>query len=113
VKLPDLKKLFKKKEEEEISPELTKPVQENLPSDLEQFKVEKAEPTFTPQPVTRSSIEERYSGDVPQRMSEPAPITRTPIAETPEKPVGDRIDMILQKLETIDTRLKLIEERMK
>jgi hypothetical protein len=58
--------------------------------------------------MQRQTVEERYAPLPPQRpapVEEPDPIERTVS--------GDRIDMILQKLETIDTRLKLIEEKMR
>ena len=85
--------MFKKKEA--VVEPVAEEVSRELPKDLERFRVQ------------RQTVEERYA-PLPQRQmprEEPAPVERTVS--------GDRIDMILQKLETIDTRLKLIEERMR
>ena len=107
MKLPDLKKLFAKKEEPAETPMPTK----SLPDDLEKFRMERTEPKPIGATVTPTAAEERY-GTIPERQPlAPEPVTPKP---TPAPATsGDRIDMILQKLETIDTRLKLIEERMK
>ncbi len=105
VKLPDLKKLFAKKEEPMETPMPSKP----LPDDLEKFRMERTEPKPIGATVTPTFAEERY-GTIPEKtpvlVAEPTPTPAPAVS-------GDRIDMILQKLETIDTRLKLIEERMK
>ncbi|MBR9682698.1 MAG: hypothetical protein GOV02_03400, partial [Candidatus Aenigmarchaeota archaeon] len=113
MKLPDLKKMFAKKEVEE-TPMMEPVVDKPLPEDLEKFRMERTEP----KPLgaqTPSLAEERY-GNIPERQA-PTPVGVPAVAATPEPtpaPVtGDRIDMILQKLETIDTRLKLLEEKMK
>jgi hypothetical protein len=79
-----LKRFRKKEEEEDIFPqEVTTP----LPEDLEKF-----------------------------RMSGPEPIPQRPIDLVGETERGienkDRLDLILQKLETIDVRLKLLEEKL-
>lgn len=106
VKLPDFKKLFAKKEEPVETSEISMP-SKPLPSDLEKFRMERTDPT----PLgasTPTAAEERY-GTIPERQP-PTPVTEP--APTPAA-TGDRIDLILQKLETVDTRLKLIEEKMK
>ena len=93
MKFPDILGIFKKKEA------VVEPVAENatapLPKDLEKFRMQ------------RQTVEERYA-PLPER-----PMPREEPAPAEKYASGDRIDMILQKLETIDTRLKLIEERMR
>ncbi len=77
----------KKKNEGEFPEEVTSP----LPEDLERFR-------------TREPI-------VPPRENYPRP---TDFFGEPEKKTEnqDKIDLVLQKLETIDVRLKLLEEKL-
>jgi hypothetical protein len=77
----------KKKKEEEFPEEVTAP----LPEDLERFRVRESEP-------------------IP-RESYPRPMD---LVGTTEKEIEsqDKMDLILQKLETIDVRLKLLEEKL-
>jgi hypothetical protein len=79
----------KKKGEGEFHEEVTSP----LPEDLERFR------TREPEPV------------IPPRESYQRP---TDFFGEPEKKTEnqDKIDLILQKLETIDVRLKLLEEKL-
>ncbi|NIO44847.1 MAG: hypothetical protein GTN36_04840 [Candidatus Aenigmarchaeota archaeon] len=84
-----LKKRKKKNEEESFPEEVTTP----LPDDLERFKVRESEPLPT--------VRETY----------PRPLGL--VGETERKiEADDKMDLILQKLETIDVRLKLLEEKL-
>ena len=76
----------KKKDEVRIPADIPMEVPTSLPSDLEMFK---------PQPDTPRTDFYDKSLEIPK-------------ADNIEK-----IDMVLEKLETIDTRLKLIEEKIK
>ncbi|MCD6477221.1 MAG: hypothetical protein J7K26_03655 [Candidatus Aenigmarchaeota archaeon] len=100
------KKLIPKKKEiiEEPFPE---PIKEtSLPPELEQFK--------TTPPLSEPKHEEPFS--LEQKIDiEPYP--KPPTIEEPKKPIEekpsiDKIELILTKLDTIDTRLKLIEEKI-
>jgi len=75
---------FKRKKEEVRIPE---DIPTSLPEDLERFKV-------TPHEVPRTEFYDK-------------PLS-VPRAED-----GDKVELILQKLDTIDTRLKLIEEKLR
>jgi hypothetical protein len=79
----------KKKDEGEFPEEVTAP----LPEDLERFR------TREPGPV------------MPTKENYPTP---TNFFGEPEKKIEsqDKIDLVLQKLETIDVRLKLLEEKL-
>ena len=79
----------KKKDQGEFPEEVTSP----LPEDLERFRVREPEPVVAP------------------RESYPRP---TDFFGEPEKKIEgqDKLDLILQKLETIDVRLKLLEEKL-
>ncbi|NIO44104.1 MAG: hypothetical protein GTN36_00920 [Candidatus Aenigmarchaeota archaeon] len=79
----------RKKKEEEFPEEVTTP----LPEDLERFKVR--EPEHLP----------------PVREGFPRPLD---LVGATEKRIEteDKMDLILQKLETIDVRLKLLEEKL-
>jgi hypothetical protein len=79
----------KKKNEGEFPEEVTSP----LPDDLERFR------TREPEPV------------IPSRNNYPRPPDF--FGGTEKKIEGqDKLDLILQKLETIDVRLKLLEEKL-
>ena len=123
-RLPKLN-IFKKKKEE--PPPETYPTEETLPEDLEKFRAEREEATRaqfpTPAP-TEPTPAEVPPGGYPS-MAEPAGPTEAPfpaVETTPRIEVRPepkpettmpKEDLILQKLDTIDTRLKLIEEKMK
>ncbi len=85
---------------------------EALPEELERFRMRREEPQPEPQPIETPTdfpslpeYGESVSVETPQpTLPEPPP---------EETPPDNRIDLILQKLETIDTRLKLIEERLR
>ncbi|OGI12429.1 hypothetical protein A3K64_04240 [Candidatus Micrarchaeota archaeon RBG_16_36_9] len=80
-----LKRFKKEEKEEDVFPsEVTSP----LPDDLERFRVR--EPDILPMPPM----------DMATEKTEKA---------TDNK---DKLDLILQKLETIDVRLKLLEEKL-
>ena len=76
----------KKEKEEDFPEEVTAP----LPEDLERFRVRGPEPVAS---------KENYP---PLDMA----------AETEKRDSRDKLDLILQKLETIDVRLKLLEEKL-
>ena len=103
---------FKKKEEVPLPTEYIP--EERLPEELQRFRMQKPPPV----PEVQVSTSEEYpSGtSLPIYAETPElPMPPTPTLPEPEKREGnfDRIDMILQRLETIDTRLKLIEERLR
>jgi hypothetical protein len=126
-------KLFGKKKEEEFAP-----MDQSLPEDLERFRMREPAP---PMPGESMMAREGPASERPiERMAptppaaeryptveslEPTPIPTVPpvtgpaMPERPEpKPeigmsASQKLDMILQKLETINTRLKLLEERSK
>lgn len=131
MKIFDIFRRFRKKEE----PDITIYRDEQLPSDLEKFRIRKGpiaspmapiyeepgpKPYEAPVPKTETMPKEegRY-GEVPER--EPALPPRpglpevglAPKTEEPrrEAKADDKLDIVLQRLEIIDTRLKLIEER--
>jgi len=81
-----LDKLRRKKEEVTIPTDIPT----ELPEDLERFKIRSTD--------TRPGI-----GELPFTKSE----------ETSTSKIDDKVELILQKLETIDARLRLIEEKMK
>ncbi len=80
----------------------------DLPNDLERFRI-KREPIPAPEPLVSSPYQ------APQQLSpRPGlPPVGPPKTEIPKGQVLEKEDMILQKLETIDARLRLIEEKMK
>jgi len=78
---------FKRKKKEE---EVVLPV-ETLPSDLERFRVSREPPV----------------AGYPRAELPRPPEIGPPVAET-----RDRIELVLQKLDTIDARLRWIEERL-
>jgi len=74
----------KKKEEIELPPEIPTA----LPEDLERFKIRPESREYPSLPFEKT----------------PEPIARSE---------NDKIELIIQKLETIDARLRFIEERLK
>ena len=78
---------FKRKKEEVRLPEDMSDIGPTLPEGLERFRV----------PET----------DIPRTEFYDKPL------EVPKADQIEKIDMVLEKLETIDTRLKLIEEKIK
>jgi hypothetical protein len=81
----------KKKKEEEFPEEIIS--SEPLPEDLERFRMREPGPALQPK--------ENYPGPMG-------------LVKTTEKEIEseDKMDLILQKLETIDVRLKLLEEKL-
>lgn len=79
----------KKEKEEEFPTEVTT----ELPEDLERFRVREPEPV--------APVRENYP-------------TALDLVGATEKRIEtqDKMDLILQKLETIDVRLKLLEEKL-
>ncbi len=100
--------IFRRKKKEPVTP----PRETKLPGDLERFRMRRG-PMPAPEPMAPPSP----YGPVPEERAAPMP----PRPMLPEAAPGPReettdsekIDIILQRLETIDTRLKLIEERTK
>jgi hypothetical protein len=96
---------FRKKKEEVQLPFETAA---NLPEDLERFRMRSpgdSLPEIRPAEI-RSEPREEYP--VPEM-----PYTKSVDDIVTEKTKGDKIELILQKLETIDARLRLLEERTK
>lgn len=106
--------LFKKRQQL-----MEKPRQEQyLPPDLEGFRVQPPEPSILEVPererkfraFTREMENPSDMGIGFEERTGNMPSTRS----APENKLNDndRLDMILQKLETIDLRLKLIEQKL-
>lgn len=87
----DLKWLKRKKEKDDFPSE----VNAELPDDLERFRTRRMEPPA----VTR----ENYARPLEYMEDQPS---------VKKSESSDKMDLILQKLETIDLRLKLLEEKM-
>jgi len=87
----------KKRDEEELLP-ASMEASPDLPEDLERFRIKQPEsrPPTTDYPVPEVPP---YGKSVEELVS--------------ERTSGDKIELILQKLETIDARLRLIEEKIK
>jgi len=88
--------------------------EEALPEELERFRIRR-NPEPEPQPAETSNLPADFPS-LPEYGENVAVETNQPTL--PEPPPAEiipdnRIDLILQKLETIDTRLKLIEERLR
>ncbi len=81
---------LKKKKKDETFP--LEEVTTELPEDLERFRT-------------------RNEPLMPMRENYPSPMDMMGEAKK-EVQSGDKIDLILQKLETIDVRLKLLEEKL-
>lgn len=86
-----LDKIFKRKKQEELPPFR----ESSLPEDLERFR------------VRPPASESRF----PEPRFPPAEEFRA-IERPREEVTKDKTELILQKLETIDARLRLIEERL-
>ena len=95
--------IFRKLKSKKVPEKMLETARTPLPSDLERFKI-KREPLPVPISPYQASAQQ-----LPPRPGLP------PIQAPESKPtqVLDKEDMILQKLETIDARLRLIEERIK
>lgn len=119
MKIFDIFRRFKKQE-----PELNIRGEESLPSDLEKFRIRKGPipaptapltPYQAPKPMEMTDKEEEsFYGEVPERTPSLPPRPVLPEvgpAPKPEVRSNDKMDLVLQRLEIIDTRLKLIEER--
>jgi len=79
----------KKKNEGEFPDEVTAP----LPEDLERFRTREPEPVIPPRENYARPTD--FFGETEKRTEN-----------------QDKLDLILQKLETIDVRLKLLEEKL-
>jgi hypothetical protein len=99
-----LDKLKKKKKEVPIPEEF---IPRELPDDLERLRADR--------PTLPSAYEPRYPEVGPRypEIPRPEPVERPLTPVIPPREPADKLDMILQKLETIDARLKLIEERVR
>jgi len=96
---------FKKKKREEPARE-----EDELPEELEKFRVH--------EDVRESVPEEfRLKTDAPRESRAP----QMPVREEPEEPLrpareepdDEKMDLVLSKLDAIESRLKLIERKMK
>jgi len=88
---------FRKKKGDDILPPI-----EELPEDLERFRMK---PPEAKMPEARTP---EVRNDYPE-----VPYGKTVEDLVSERTEGDKIELILQKLETIDARLRLIEEKIK
>jgi len=119
------RKLIKRKDSGEIGSDIDIGQTESFPSDLERFKIKQG-PVTAPEPVMRpqfippepklAEVVQEPKLEMPPRpgLPEVGPLPPKPeIIEEVKKeaPESEKLDIILQRLETIDTRLKLIEER--
>jgi len=96
-----IKKFIRKRDEKSEEMDIPRPIGESyLPEELERFKLPER-PEITP---IREPIEIG-----PKTLP---PTVRETVPSVDTRPL-DKTELILQKLETIDARLKLIEERMK
>ena len=101
-----LEKILKRKSSEDL--EIEKPNSPDLlPNELEQFRLSPPKIEEKPSPFGR--VEEKEKSSEPFI---PHDIMERNIAPKEEKNF-DKIDLILSKLETIDARLRLIEEKIK
>lgn len=93
-----LDRFRKKKKEEPIQQPAPTP---GLPQDLEKFRVDRQQPYQRPMEV----------------FQQPGPAQSTPTTQAPQKPIPHdkehQIELVIQKLDTIDARLRFIEEKLK
>jgi len=89
---------FRKKKEEPLFAPIETPAE--LPEDLERFRMKPPE----------SRLPEVRPSDYPVPE---VPYGKSVEDLVSERTSGDKIELILQKLETIDARLRLLEEKMK
>ena len=90
--------IFRRKKEEDLPPPIEEAPAE-LPEDLERFRMKPPE-VRTPEVKTDYPVPEiNYGKSVEDLVA--------------ERTAGDKVELILQKLETIDARLRLIEEKIK
>ena len=82
--------------------------EEALPEELERFRFRR-EPENVEETTSEYAELPSYGEDVAVETPQPT----LPEPSTIPDSSDHRIELILQKLETIDTRLKLIEERLK
>jgi hypothetical protein len=101
--------MFKKKKEDEIPFPEPMPIEtaSGLPDDLERFRMRPMEQKI-PEIRTDRPIEPRSDYAVPELA--PSKSVEDLVAERTQV---NKIDLILQKLETIDARLRLMEEKSK
>ena len=78
-------------------------IEPNLPDDLERFRMKPTEAR-----MQEIKNETRNDYPVPE-----IPYGKTVEDLVSERTEGNKIDLILQKLETIDARIRLLEEKMK
>ena len=95
-----LDKFKKRNEEVRLSSDIPMEIPSRLPDDLERFRIPQTE---TPRSDFYDKPLEIPSDPLPQLMPSPQHQSFD----------DNKIELILQKLDTIDTRLKLIEERVK
>ena len=86
---------------------------EALPEELERFRFRREEPTPIKEPPAEPVREYPAFPEYGENVAIETPQLTLPEPLAASEPADNRIDLILQKLETIDTRLKLIEERLR
>ena len=91
---------FRKKKEEDLSLPAPMEASPDLPEDLERFRIKSPE-----------SRPPEVRNDYP--VPEIPPYGKSVEDLVAERTSTDKIELILQKLETIDARLRLIEEKIK
>lgn len=93
---------FRKNKKNDILPESLETTSD-LPEDLERFRMRPPEARL---PEAKPEVRNDYP--VPE-----VPYGKTVEDLVSERTQGDKIELILQKLETIDARLRLMEEKMR
>jgi hypothetical protein len=93
---------FRKNKKDDILPASLETTAE-LPEDLERFRMRPPEVRY---PEARPEVKNDYP--VPE-----VPYGKSVEDLVSERTQGDKIELILQKLETIDARLRLMEEKLK
>lgn len=92
-----------------------------LPTDLERFRVQPAEPPPFEAPEKERKFR-AFAQEIGEGSDLNSPITpsnfpyieerQTSFPQNKSFDISEKIDMVLQKLETIDLRLKLIEQKL-
>jgi len=105
--------LFSRKKKQEAVPIPTEHLPESaLPEEFERFRI-KEEPFPQHKIFEEKQIEEPFPKAEEKGEDILAKLENQPVQPQPRIESSDKIELILQKLETIDARLKLIEERLK
>lgn len=111
----------KKKVESQIEPLPPMETSSELPDDLERFRMRQPEmspPEMSPPEMNSPEMSSFTPEPRPDPRLGESPVPAVTYGKTVEDLVAertqvDKIELILQKLETIDARTKLIEEKLK